>query len=112
MERLFLAGVQGLGQAGAVRRTGMAWAVFDTLGGIGHLGLEKSAFHGYFTETLHTALPLIPMPNWLVQDISVSALGLAYGEPAPRLSSVVFRAQSLVWGPVTLWRPPGRHRPL
>lgn len=52
------------------------------------------------------------MPDWLVQDISVSALGLAYGEPAPRVSSVVFRAQSLVWDPVTLWRPPGRHRPL
>lgn len=42
----------------------------------------------------------------------MSALGLAYGEPAPHLSSVVFRAQSLVRGPVTLWHPPGRHRPL
>ena len=90
------------------------------LGGLGHpwqwegcpTGLGKSAFHGYFTVISHTNLPLIPTPDWLVQDISVSAPGLAYGEPAPRLSSVVCRAQSLVWGPVTLRRPPGRHRPL
>lgn len=89
-----------------MRQTGTA------LGGLGHPGLGKSAFHGYFTVISHTDLPLIPTPDWLVQDISVSAPGLAYGEPAPHLSSVVCRAQSLVRGPVTLRHPPGRHRPL
>ena len=72
----------------------MALGGLGTLGSLRHPGLGKSAFHGYFTVICHTNLPLIPTPDWLAQDISVSAPGLAYGEPAP-LSPLWFAGPSL-----------------
>ena len=91
------------GRARAVRRTGMALGGLGTLGSLRHPGLGKSAFHGYFTVICHTNLPLIPTPDWLAQDISVSAPGLAYGEPAP-LSPLWFAGPSL-WSGAQAYAP-------